>query len=208
MLLSPLIHASEATLDFDWAAFAPAVIGSAQWTPELHHAGHHHYLAMRMTLERLIAAGFRRPLAILDTEDNERARRAWEAAFAVFHPDRSAAADLLWSGLPKDRDAVARRMIACRPDALIVSANVILEQLQALKITFPAGMPIVSLYWLPTAPHVGGIDQSFDMVAAHAVDLVVSQLNSNETGVPVWPRMLLFPGRWVDCTGVAPASKR
>jgi hypothetical protein len=34
-------------------------------------------------------------------------------------------------------------------------------------------------------------------VAANAVDLVVSQLSSNETGVPPWPRMLLFSGRWV-----------
>jgi LacI family transcriptional regulator len=201
MLLSPLTHASEAKLDFDWSSFAPAVIGSARWTPELHHAGHHHYLAMRMTLERLTAAGFRRPMAILETEDNERARRAWEAAFAVFHPNRSAAAELLWSGLPKDGRAVARRIKACRPDALIVSAHWILDQLRAFKIALPPGMPVVSLYWLPTASDVGGIDQSYDLVAAHAVDLVVSQLNSNETGVPVWPRMLLFPGRWVDFTG-------
>jgi hypothetical protein len=34
------------------------------------------------------------------------------------------------------------------------------------------------------------------VIAANAVDLVVSQLNSNETGVPPWPRMLQFPGRW------------
>lgn len=198
MLLSPLTHAYETTLDFDWSSFAPAVIGSARWNPELHHAGHHHYLAMRMVLERLTAAGFQRPMAILETDDNERARRAWEAAFTVFHPNRAAAAELLWSGLPNDGRAIAHRIEACRPDALIVSANVILEQLRAFKINLPPGMRVVSLYWLPTASDVGGIDQSFDVVAAHAVDLVVSQLNSNETGIPVWPRMLLFPGRWVD----------
>ena len=39
-----------------------------------------------------------------------------------------------------------------------------------------------NLHWLPSAPEIGGIDQSYDMVAANAVDLVVSQLNSNETG--------------------------
>lgn len=37
--------------------------------------------------------------------------------------------------------------------------------------------------------------------AANAVDLVVSQLNRNETGGPAWPRMLLFPGRWVEPGG-------
>jgi hypothetical protein len=57
---------------------------------------------------------------------------------------------------------------------------------------------------MPTAPEIGGVDQSYDMVAANAVDLVVSPLNSHELGVPTSPRMLLFSGRWVDPVGGAP----
>ncbi|MSU51066.1 MAG: LacI family transcriptional regulator [Opitutus sp.] len=198
VLLSPVIHEAEVTVDLEWACFAPAVIGSARWTPELHHAGHHHYLAMRMALERLAAAGYRRPMAILEADVNERARRAWEAAFAVFHPSRAAAAELLWIGLPAERRAVARRLKASRPDVLVVSAHAIVEQLRTMDVAVPAELPIINLHWVPTAPEIGGVDQSYDMVAANAVDLVVSQLNSNETGVPPWPRMLLFPGRWVE----------
>jgi LacI family transcriptional regulator len=201
LLLSPVMHEAEVTLDLEWACFAPAVIGSARWNPELHHAGHHHYLAMRMTLERLSAAGCRRPMAILETDVNERARRAWEAAFAVFHPSRAAAAELLWIGLPEDRRALARRIKASRPDAVVVSAHAIVEQMRAMRVAAPPERPIISLHWVPNAPEIGGVDQSYDMVAANAVDLVVSQLNSNETGVPPWPRMLLFPGRWVEPGG-------
>lgn len=198
VLLSPVMHEAEVTLDFDWAAFASAVIGSARWNPELHHAGHHHYLAMRMTLERLAAAGCRRPMAILEADVNERARRAWEAAFAVFHPNRKDAGELLWIGLPDDPRVVARRMKAGRPDAVVVSSHAVAEKLRRLDLAALARLPIINLHWLPTAPEMGGIDQSYDMVAANAVDLVVSQLNSNETGAPPWPRMLLFPGRWVE----------
>lgn len=198
MLLSPVMHEAEVTLDFEWSSFAPAVIGSARWSPELHHAGHHHYLAMRMALERLSAAGRRRPMAILEAEVNERARRAWEAAFAVFHPSRSDAAELLWVGIPENRRAISRRLKTGRPDALVVSTLEILEALRSMDIDLPATLPIINLHWLPTAPAIGGVDQSYDMVAANAVDLVVSQLTSNETGVPPWPRMLLFPGRWVE----------
>ena len=196
LLLSPVMHEAEVTLDFEWACFAPAVIGSARWNPELHHAGHHHYLAMRMTLERLAAAGCRRPMAILEAEVNERARRAWEAAFAVFHPSRAAADGLLWIGLAEDRRVIARRIKASRPDALVVSAHAIIEQLRAMDISVVSELPTLNLHGVPTAPESGGVDHSYDMVAANAVDLVVSQLNSNETGVPPWPRMLLFPGRW------------
>lgn len=197
VLLSPVIHEAEVTLDLEWSCFAPAVIGNARWSPELHHAGHHHYLAMRMALEKLAAAGCRRPMAILEADVNERARRAWEAAFAVFHPSRSAATELLWIGSPGDRRAVARRVKTSRPDALVVSDHATIERIRAMNLTAVAGLPIVNLHWLPSAPEIGGIDQSYDMVAANAVDLVVSQLSSNETGVPPWPRMLLFSGRWV-----------
>ena len=198
LLLSPVMHETDVTLDLEWSSFAPAVIGSARWYPELHHAGHHHYLAMRMALEKLAATGYRRPMAIIEAGVNERARRAWEAAFAVFHPSRAAAAELLWIGLPKDRRAVARQIKANRPDAVVVSDHGILEHLRAMDVGVTAELPIFNLHWLPTAPEIGGVDQSYDMVAANAVDLVVSQLNGNETGVPPWPRMLLFPGRWVE----------
>ena len=198
LLLSPVIHEAEVTLDLEWSCFAPAVIGSARWSPELHHAGHHHYLAMRMTLEKLAAAGCRRPMAILEADVNERARRAWEAAFAVFHPTRAAAAELLWIGLPEDRRVVAQRLEANRPDAVVVSDPATIQRFRALNIGGAADLPVFNLHWLPSAPEVGGVDQSYDMVAANAVDLVVSQLNSNETGAPAWPRMLLFPGRWVE----------
>ncbi len=198
VVLSPVMHETNVTLDLEWSSFAPAVIGSARWNPELHHAGHHHYLAMRMALEQLAAAGCRRPMAILEADVNERARRAWEAAFAVFHPRRDEAADLLWIGLPDDPRVVARRLKASRPDAVVVSAHGVVEKLRRLNLPTVPGLPIITLHWLPTAPEIGGIDQSYDMVAANAVDLVVSQLNSNETGAPPWPRMLLLPGRWVD----------
>ena len=200
VLLSPVMHEAEVTLDLEWPCFAPAVIGSARWNPELHHAGHHHYLAMRMALERLAAAGCRRPLAILEAAVNERARRAWEAAFAVFHPGRRAATESLWIGLPGDRRALRRRLRALRPDAVVVSAHPLAEQLRLKDVPLPADTPIITLHWLPTVPEIGGIDQSYDLVAANAVDLVVSQLNGNELGVPALPRMLLFPGRWVPAT--------
>ena len=72
------------------------------------------------------------------------------------------------------------------------------DQMQAIDVAPPGEIPVVSLHWLSSRPEIGGIDQSYDPIAANAVDLVVSRLNGNETGAPEIPRMLLFAGRWVE----------
>lgn len=41
-----------------------------------------------------------------------------------------------------------------------------------------------------------GLEQDYDTVAAHAVDLVIAQLQRNERGLPDPLRMRLFLGRW------------
>ena len=198
LLLSPVMHEVEVTLDLEWSCFAPAVIGSARWNPEFHHAGHHHYLAMRLVLEKLAERGCRRPFAVLDAETNERARRGWQAAFLAFHPLPVEARELLVIGLAAERGKWAKRCKANGADALIVSGNNIVEQLGAMKGMPPAKTPVVSLNCSLELNGIGGIEDRYDMVAANAVDLVVSQLNSNESGVPAIPRMLLFPGGWVE----------
>ena len=54
-----------------------------------------------------------------------------------------------------------------------------------------------TLSWMPDQSH-HGIDQGYDLIAAHAVDLVIAQLQRNERGLPADPRVLLSPGIWIE----------
>ncbi|WP_414663943.1 LacI family DNA-binding transcriptional regulator [Horticoccus sp. 23ND18S-11] len=199
VVLSPIVTGESAlTLDWDWRHFAPAVIGNVTWTPELHHAGHHHYLALRMVLNELAQLGCTAPVALIEATSNERAKQAWSAAFLTSGGDFTAAAQRVrivsGAGEPGLADWVAAR----RPDALIVSETSLLAAPRLAAWVRQHRIPTVTLYWSNSTPKgIGGVDQCYDRVAAHAVDLVVAQLNSNEFGVPDLPRIMLFPGRWV-----------
>jgi len=114
-------------------------------------------------------------------------------------------AALLLIGLPSDRPTLARRLRESRADAWIVSEESIFDELNALGLRPPAGATAISLNCAPAKVRFGGIDNRFDLVAANAVDLVISQLNGGETGVPAIPRMLLFPGGWVEPATSRPA---
>jgi LacI family transcriptional regulator len=199
VVLSPVMTSATALqLDWDWQHFAAAVIGNVAWTPELHHAGHHHFLAMRMALMELAGLGCRRPVALIESASNERGKCAWEAAFLAHHPNKAAARSLVRVLARDDASAVGRWLRSLKPDAVIVSSVDLLDLPGVRTAVGALRLPIVSLYWSNrTARRIGGIDQCYDRVAAHAVDLVVTQLNSNETGAPDLPRIMLFPGRWV-----------
>ena len=199
VVLSPIMTGESAlTLQWDWRHFAPAVIGNVTWTPELHHAGHHHYLAMRMALLELAKAGRTRPVALIEAKSNERTKHAWEAAFLAFAGEARAAVDcvrIVANPVATDLLAWVRQR---RPDVVIVSETTLLGHPGLRRFVRQRGLPVVTLYWSKATPRgIGGVDQCYDRVASHAVDLVVAQLNSNEFGVPDLPRIMLFPGRWI-----------
>ncbi len=198
VVLSPVTTPeTHVTLDWDWSLFAAAVVGNVTWTPDLHHAGHHHFLGMRRCLEELAKLGCVRPAALLDEETHERAKRAWEGAFLAHHPQPRDARALLriW---PRDQRADHGAWLrGTGADALIVHPTSALDELGLRTLAGRRRLPTVTLNWQEERAGIGGIDQGHDRVAAHAVDLVTSQLQLNELGPPAFPRIMLFGGSWI-----------
>jgi LacI family transcriptional regulator len=204
IVLSPL-DSGEASfaLDWDWSRFSPAIIGNAVCTPELHHAGHHHFGGMRLALQKLAAGGRRRIAAVIECEVNERARRAWSGAFLEHHPARASARRWLQAVDTIDATRLRRWLASMRPDALITTRDM-LRRLEAANVNVHEQIDdIVLLNWTPAAAAYCGIDQCEEVIAAHAVDLVVGQLHHNECGAPEHVKMLLFPGKWVEVARTA-----
>ncbi|HVU34177.1 MAG TPA: LacI family DNA-binding transcriptional regulator [Opitutaceae bacterium] len=195
LVISPLRAHSSFHLDWDWSQFSTAIIGNAVSTPELNHAGHHHFGGMRLALGRLEEAGFRRVAALLDEDINERARRSWSAAFLEHHPNRTGARRFLATTTEANVAAAARRLWKRRPDALITTLP-LLTRLRSVRAEPPAGTKIALLDWQPNSNGWAGIDQCEEVIAGNAIDLVVGQLHRNERGVPTHVQMLLFPGIW------------
>ena len=205
VLFSPVMHEVTVTLDFEWESFACAVIGHARWNPELHHAGHHHYNGMRSTLEELERLGCKRPAVVLNPEANERGRRAWQAAFLVFHPTPQKAPALILQKMPTTSAAMRRWLRLHKPDVLILHRADMVRQVQAW-LKPKDNTRLCCLHWSPDLEGVPGVDQRFDLVAGNGVDLVVGQLIANERGLPEIPRVTLFPGQWIMPSAAAQAA--
>jgi len=198
VVLSPVMNAETTlTLKWDWSEFAAAVIGNVSWQPELHHAGHHHYLGMRMCVLELAKLGCARPAAIVEHATHERAKRAWEGSFLMHHPSPADARALWRLHTGDDPASHARWLRKARPDALIVSSTELLNLPGLFNAARDQGLPVVTLHWHDEVRGIGGVDQCYGRVAAHAVDLVTAHLDHNELGQPDLPRIMLFIGNWL-----------
>jgi len=55
---------------------------------------------------------------------------------------------------------------------------------------------LVTLAWHSDFPQVGGIDQQAGVLGAAAVDLLVTQYQQNERGIPEAPKIVMTEGVW------------
>lgn len=196
VVFAPAVQHAKVALDWPWEQFAMAVIGTAEWNVMLPRAAHHHYEAMRLAIDHLTRAGSLRPAAMMDAVTNERAHRGWQGAWLAYGPADAADGLQLTAHNVPTAGRLAAWLRAVKPDALIVEHGDLLNRARAAGWR---GSPsaTVTLSWTPGQPHQG-IDQGYDLIAAHAVDLVISQLQRNERGLPADPRVLLSPGKWVE----------
>jgi LacI family transcriptional regulator len=197
LVISPILEGHPSfRINWDWSQFAPAIVGNAACTPELHHAGFHHFMGMRTAFLALQAEGAQRIGALVYLDINERAKRALSSAFIAHSP----APDVGVRRIRVQARGVTTGLVSwlrqLRPDALITHCSLA----QHLTMQHPGALKKLKIAVLDRPGETcawAGIDQGEDVIAANAVDLVVGQLLRNERGAPEHVKMLLFPGRWV-----------
>lgn len=195
IVLSPLHDRIHFRLNMDWSQFTAVVIGNASCTPGLHHAGHHHFAGMRLALEKAREARPRRISAAFEHVINERAGRAWSAAFIEYHPFPASARKYLMIVKDPASREVKQWVGRLSPCTLITTLS-LLRRLRIAGLNLPKDVQVILLDWHPNPQGYPGVDVCEDLIAANAIDMVVAQLQRNERGVPEHVKILHLPGTW------------
>lgn len=194
VVFSAPVHDMEVSVEWNWAHFAAAVIGNSEFYPSLHRAGHYHYRSMWTAMEKLRAAGSRRPAAVLHAPHHRRIHGVHQAAFVANHPLPRQALAMARFGVPATEAETREWLAKVKADALIFVVGPSVETVKQLR-AIPALKAVVTLA-APVTKLLPGIDMREDLIASSAVDLVVAQLHRNERGVPAHPTTLLLEGEW------------
>jgi LacI family transcriptional regulator len=189
-------------LDFDFSRFACAATGYSIRT-KIHRACQHQYQEMFILLRRLEELGYRRPALALAEDSDQRTMHHWSAAFLAAQQAWAPARRLPILIAPKiTADVFLPWFARHHPDVVVTQSPpspIIRGWLQDAGVAVPQACGLADLDIDPeTDLDCSGIRQNYEQVAAAAVDLVVSQIQRNERGLPDHPMVVMIEGQWVD----------
>lgn len=186
-------------IDFDWDGFASAAIGFSYRGAVLHRAVNDQFSSMRLAVTRLRGLGYRRIGLAIRYEDDARVEHKWTGAFWSFRsllPKGHRLPVFLWHGWQPDGfgEWVERE----KPEAVITLHAEVGVWLRQLGKRVPHDIGLASLNLQGDQTGFSGINQNNRLLGAVAVDLVVEQINHNERGVPLEPKIVMTNGSWVE----------
>lgn len=201
IIVGPFRH-GESFPDFPWKDFACCVVGSTIWKPALHCASNHHKDTMSRAFGELRALGYQRIGCAWTSGFDHAVDQSWLGAYlAEQHalPARMRVPILMRPDL--DQKKFGAWLKKHRPDAVLGTQSPILLWLKNLGFRLPRDIGFASLDLFPSDDPAlspcAGIDQNSDIVGMSAVDLVTAQIQHNERGIPLHPKVVSIKGTWV-----------
>jgi DNA-binding LacI/PurR family transcriptional regulator len=181
-------------LDLDWQNVASVAIGYGLRAPAIHRVCHDQYGSMRRLLAELTALGYKRiGLAMEHRQDERTNHLILAAALAHQHQHGNVRVPPL---LPTDwnREVFLKWHRRHRPDVVVSVLDEVVGWLQDAGVKVPDDTSFASVCTLK--PSGSGIFQHFEAIGAAAIDLLVSQLHTNQRGLPQHPQTNSILGSW------------
>lgn len=198
VLIMPLVH-SPGHLSLKWERFASVAIGRSLVLPRLNRVSFNHNQNMLLALRKLRRLGYRRIALALSHDLRARVGDAYVAEYSLYQRTMEPGESIpVFEGPDLNPREISRWLRAHKADALLCNYSPTESQLRAQGIEIPGKLGYASLDRFHAPSEVGGIDQRPREVGVASVDMLTSQLNRNELGIPDVPKLMLVPGTWAE----------
>jgi DNA-binding LacI/PurR family transcriptional regulator len=185
--------------NLDWTRFAGIYTDYIIERPALHSVCSDHYRSMLAALQRLAALGYTQPGLFLQKHQDERLQYRWGAAFRAFqesHADIRAIPPLVVDTF--NQDEFVKWFGKHKPDVVLGHNTAAIDWMEGCGAVVPTTHGFVCLNVLMKTRPCAGLDLQPRTLGARSTELLIAQLQRNETGIPEWPATTTIPARWID----------
>jgi DNA-binding LacI/PurR family transcriptional regulator len=185
--------------NLDWTRFAGIYTDYIIERPALHSVCSDHYRSLLAALQRLAALGYKQPGLFLQKHQDERLQYRWGAAFRAFqesHPSIKPVPPLIVDAFTQDE--FVKWFRKHKPDVVLGHNSTAIDWMEGCGAQVPATHGFVCLNVIMKTRACAGLDLQPRTLGARATELLIAQLQRNETGIPEWPSTTTIPARWVD----------
>ncbi|MEO5957868.1 MAG: LacI family DNA-binding transcriptional regulator, partial [Opitutaceae bacterium] len=185
--------------NLDWTRFAGIYTDYNIERPGLHAVCSDHYRSLLAALQRLSALGYKQPGLFLQKHQDERLQYRWSAAFRAFqesHPAIKSLPVLVVENF--SREEFVKWFRRYKPDVVLGHHTPAIEWMESCGAEVPATHGFVCLNLIMKSQPCAGLDLQPRSLGARATELLIAQLQRNETGIPEWPSTTTIPASWAD----------
>jgi len=192
-----------------WAGLPTVVTGVRTRDPALSFCCvDHHHLALT-AFERALALGYRRPGLVLDDVIDALVERRFSAGYltaqrTLLPRTQQVPVFTEETGAQTEPAGFRKWLERHQPDVIFTLYNNVIAWLKESGRRVPEDIGVIQLEWRATRPEIAGMNQHNFVTGEAAVDMVVSQIHNNETGVQEFPRATLIGATWMDGLSVRP----
>lgn len=189
----------ESHLHIDFAHLACVLHSHAVWRPRLHRVEAHNFQNMLLVMRELLRRKYRRIGLMLFQGLNRATGHEWEGAYHFYHAQHPALARIPVFVSPGfDDEGLLKWVKKHRPEVIVGAYPYHPDFFRQAGFRVPEELGCVSMGVHPWDPPTAGLDMLAPAIDRACVDVVVSQINRNEKGVPSVPRDILIEGTWHD----------
>jgi LacI family transcriptional regulator len=188
-----------------WENFACVVLGPRMDTPPLNFVTIDHFYTAKLACEKVIKAGYQRVGIVLDAWIDDIMEHRLVASYNLIRSQHKKWPPVLTLNPTKDyrgtddRENFETWFEKYKPDVCLCINNYIPKWLSEMGYKCPDDIGIAMLDLNEDNKDIGtGINQRIACVGEKAADIIIAQINRNETGVPPFQSGSLITGVWVD----------
>ncbi|MET0262895.1 MAG: LacI family DNA-binding transcriptional regulator [Rariglobus sp.] len=188
----------DSVIDFPWAKFAAVTVGYSVASPAMHRVVTHHYRNTRLALREAVQRGAKKIGFVSGREGEAAMEDLHLAAFLAYQEGVPVELQVppLRSDKPTSQE-LKTWFMQHRPD-VVLSPSLGAAAFVEAAIRIPDEMRLVKLLLWDDDAGTAGVLPGYERLGGAAVNLLVAQLQHEEWGAPVDPKIVQVEGRWRD----------